>query len=134
MFFPNYMTLCARKGVFPTKVAEACGFTAASYTGWSRGAIPRRSSLQKIADYFGVTVDELLGELPDRFTSSAENQTSEISQEESVNQTNENATTGLPGSGLTRKEIELIKLFRASSEEARLAAYAAAVDILISSL
>lgn len=123
MFFPNYLTLCTRKGIAPTVVAHQCGFTSASYTGWSRGAIPRLSSLQKIADYFGVTVEQLLGELP-RQNSVEVNRTEE----------NENATTGTTGSGLTQKEIELIKLFRASSSETQKAAYEAALEILKSSL
>ena len=30
-------------------------------TSWKNGALPRMSSRKKIADYFGITVDELMG-------------------------------------------------------------------------
>lgn len=30
-------------------------------TSWKNGALPRMSSRKKIADYFGITVEELMG-------------------------------------------------------------------------
>lgn len=30
-------------------------------TSWKNGAFPRMSSRKKIADYFGITVEELMG-------------------------------------------------------------------------
>ena len=30
-------------------------------TSWKNGALPRMSSCKKIADYFGITVEELMG-------------------------------------------------------------------------
>ena len=30
-------------------------------TSWKNGALPRMSSLKKFADYFGITVEELMG-------------------------------------------------------------------------
>lgn len=62
MFWERYVELCNRKGMPPNAVAAECGFTSGSVTGWSRNAVPRRSNLKKLADYFGVSVAYLLGE------------------------------------------------------------------------
>lgn len=60
MFYSNYVKLCSRLNKSPSAVGEELGFTRASVTGWGNGATPRKSSLIKIADYFGVTVTELM--------------------------------------------------------------------------
>ena len=51
------------KGVTPYKVAKATGIAQASLSDWKSGKVkqPAADKLQKIADYFGVTVDYLLG-------------------------------------------------------------------------
>lgn len=60
MFYSNYVKLCSKINKSPSAVGEELGFTRASVTGWGNGATPRKSSLIKIADYFGVTVTELM--------------------------------------------------------------------------
>lgn len=60
MFYSNYVKLCNKINKSPSAVGEELGFTRASVTGWGNGATPRKSSLIKIADYFGVTVTELM--------------------------------------------------------------------------
>lgn len=60
MFYSNYVKLCSKINKSPSAVGEELGFTRASVTGWGNGATPRKSSLIKIADYFGVTVSELM--------------------------------------------------------------------------
>lgn len=60
MFYSNYAKLCSKLNKSPSAVGEELGFTRASVTGWGNGATPRKSSLIKIADYFGVTVAELM--------------------------------------------------------------------------
>lgn len=60
MFYSNYVKLCSKINKSPSAVGEELGFTRASVTGWGNGATPRKSSLIKIADYFGVTVAELM--------------------------------------------------------------------------
>jgi Helix-turn-helix. len=62
MFYDNYCVLCEMKKVTPTKVAKAVGLSAAAPTKWKKtGASPSAETLQKLAAYFGITVDELLG-------------------------------------------------------------------------
>ena len=60
MFKNNFVKLCNKKGVAPTVVCQAIGLTASAFTNWSENSVPRRATLQKFADYFGVSVEELV--------------------------------------------------------------------------
>lgn len=59
MFFYNYVDLCNKKHISPSAAAEEMGFKRSVVTRWSQGTQPRQATLQKIADYFGVSVAEL---------------------------------------------------------------------------
>lgn len=48
-------------GEKPATVAEELVFSNSMPTSWKNGALPRMSSRKKIADYFGITVEELMG-------------------------------------------------------------------------
>ena len=48
-------------GKNPVAVAEELVFSNSMPTSWKNGALPRMSSRKKIADYFGITVEELMG-------------------------------------------------------------------------
>ena len=48
-------------GKKPAAVAEELVFSNSMPTSWKNGALPRMSSRKKIADYFGITVEELMG-------------------------------------------------------------------------
>lgn len=60
MFYDVFTYLCERKGVSPNKALTDCGISRTSTAKWREGAIPRGVTLQKLADYFGVTTDYLL--------------------------------------------------------------------------
>lgn len=62
MFWQRFVELCNSEKNSPNAVASKLGFSNASTTHWKQGAIPRDSSLSRIADYFGVTVEYLKGE------------------------------------------------------------------------
>lgn len=62
MFYDNYVRLCAQKGKSLSHVAEAVGLSRTSPNGWKNGKYPSEVNLQKLADYFGVTVAYLKGE------------------------------------------------------------------------
>lgn len=52
--------LLQRYGVTPYKVSKATGISQSSLSDWKLGKItPKTSTLQKIADYFGVSLDYL---------------------------------------------------------------------------
>ena len=57
--------LLMERGVTAYKVAKATGISTGSMTDWKKGrSAPKVDKLQKIADYFGVSVDYLLGNEP----------------------------------------------------------------------
>ena len=62
MFYKNYLMYCQKVGKSKTAVAKQIGVTSKSVTGWQNGSIPRNGTLKKLADYFGVTVDDLLSD------------------------------------------------------------------------
>ncbi len=63
MFFTNYCKLCKEKNMTPTGVAVELGISRGTVSAWkNKDRLPQASQLQKIADYFGVTVDALLSE------------------------------------------------------------------------
>ena len=61
MFWENYLRLCNEVGKYPNTVAAEIGVkSSGTVTGWSKGSLPRQNILIKIADYFGVSVSDLL--------------------------------------------------------------------------
>lgn len=64
MFWNIFYNLCQASNVSPTAVIKELGIAAGSVTAWRKGVTPSTRSLQKIADYFGVTVADLLADTP----------------------------------------------------------------------
>ena len=60
MFYDVFALLCSEKGVSPNKALTDCKISRTSTAKWKDGATPRGITLQKLADYFGVTTDFLL--------------------------------------------------------------------------
>lgn len=65
MFWENFLKLCSDKDKKPTSVILELKISRGSVTNWKKGATPQDSTLQKIADYFGVTIDALLADSPE---------------------------------------------------------------------
>lgn len=68
MFYDRFYELCQRKGVTPTKVARDLGLRQSTVSMWKKqGTTPKYDTLKKLADYFGVTTDDLydIKPLPD---------------------------------------------------------------------
>lgn len=62
MFYDRFKQLCERKGVSCNKAALEIGLSNATPTKWKKtGATPVGDTLDKIAAYFGVSTDYLLG-------------------------------------------------------------------------
>ena len=62
MFYDIYCELCQKKGLTPSGAAAKIGFNRASVTMWKNtGKAPKQDLLIRIAEYFGVSVDYLLG-------------------------------------------------------------------------
>jgi len=64
MFWENFARLCESAGKTPTGVSKELGFSNAAASHWKNGKSPTAKTLQKIADYFSVTVNDLLSDTP----------------------------------------------------------------------
>ena len=61
MFYDLFIALCREKGICPSRAVEAIGMNRASAVKWKNGTVPGGATLHKLAEYFGVSVDYLLG-------------------------------------------------------------------------
>jgi transcriptional regulator with XRE-family HTH domain len=58
MGYETFEKLCNSRGITPYSVSKATGITTATLTSWKKGRYtPKAEKLQKIADYFGVTLE-----------------------------------------------------------------------------
>ena len=62
MFKKNFIRLCSDVGESPSFVCQKVGISSAAFSQWNDKTIPRKVTQQRIADYFGITVDELMEE------------------------------------------------------------------------
>lgn len=70
MFYDKFVEMCKENDVSPSQVAIKCGFNKSSVTNWKKnGYTPRQEILLKIAEYFNVSVDYLLGNMESRHIS-----------------------------------------------------------------
>ena len=61
MFYDNFVNLCNKVGKSPSAVAVEIGFQKSVVTRWKQNnSTPTDANLKKIADYFGITVDQLM--------------------------------------------------------------------------
>lgn len=61
MFWNVFVELCSAHNTSPNAVAADLKLSSGSVTAWKNGATPRITTLKKIADYFSVSTDYLLG-------------------------------------------------------------------------
>lgn len=61
VLYQNVLALCLKKGINIYKLEQETGLGNATVRGWVSSS-PRIETLKKVADYFGVTIDELLSE------------------------------------------------------------------------
>lgn len=61
MIYENIKRLCNEKGITISTLEKACGISNGTIGKWADGkSAPRVPTAQRIAEYFGVSVDELL--------------------------------------------------------------------------
>lgn len=65
MFKEIFIRLCNQKGESPSSVCRKVGIAPATFSCWTSESVPRKATLMRIADYFGVTVSYLLGVVDD---------------------------------------------------------------------
>lgn len=65
MFYDNFVALCASVNKTPAYVGRELGIDKSTISCWkARKTKPSDVNAQKIADYFGVTVEELMSDTP----------------------------------------------------------------------
>jgi repressor LexA len=74
MFWEKFYSLCLKNNVKPFTVVKSLGISQGSITKWKNGSIPSGATLAKLAEYFGVTVDELMNNDSTKFTPATETQ------------------------------------------------------------
>lgn len=61
-FYKRLRDLCEERNMTVNELVKILDLSSGSPTAWKNGTIPRNATLNKIADYFGVTADYLRGE------------------------------------------------------------------------
>jgi transcriptional regulator with XRE-family HTH domain len=62
MFWKIFLELCVGNNISPNALAKELKISSGAVTKWKDGSVPHHSTLLKIANYFNVTVEYLLGE------------------------------------------------------------------------
>lgn len=65
-FYQKYVALCAANKTKPSPAAQKMGISKTTVNRWKNGGGVTDANLQTIANYFGVSVDELRGDDPEK--------------------------------------------------------------------
>lgn len=99
MFYDTFESLCWKGRTSPSSVCKELGLSVSVASYWKRsGCVPKHDTLEKIAKYFGVSVDYLLG----RETDEAQAQSTSV------------------GSKLSEEDTEILSLYHKMSERSRM--------------
>lgn len=109
MFLQNIEKLAASRNMSLSGVASALGMSNNAATKWRNGAIPTSKNLQKIADFFGVTIGDLLkDDVPQAGHSIGNVSNSNVLQDVS----GDNIHVGGGAGTLTDSEQQILELYR----------------------
>lgn len=61
-FYSNFLSLCNSVNKTPSRVVLDVGLKKPAVTRWKAGSLPTDASAMKLAEYFGVTVAELMAD------------------------------------------------------------------------
>ena len=97
VFYDKYVQLCNKHNVSKSKAAVEAGISKSLVTKWKTNnvEVPSGDILKKLADYFGITVAELLGE--------------------------EKEKTATNGDDLSAEELNFIRLYSEADEQKKAA-------------
>lgn len=112
-FYERFEALCKERGLRPQsdEIIKMTGVSSPSITGWKNGSAPKADVLIRIATYFGVSVDYLLG---------VEDQNAALMKK---------AIEILDEADSSEQEKALLAMFRSTSEEGRLRIIQAVMNI-----
>lgn len=60
-FYENFVRMSNSAGKSPSKVAQEIGISKSIISRWKNGGGATDATVQRVADYFGVTTEQLLG-------------------------------------------------------------------------
>lgn len=72
MFYENLSALCKSKGLTVTALLKELNISTSKGTAWKSGSIPKGDILSKLAAYFNVSTDYLLGNTNDPHNSKSD--------------------------------------------------------------
>jgi transcriptional regulator with XRE-family HTH domain len=107
-FYNKFIELCNQKGVKPSPMLESIGIQKSANSNWKkRKSKPTSANLQKIADYFGVSVEYLKGETenPSVENKGVESKLPQSEDEETIKELYDLTK------GLSKNDIALVKAF-----------------------
>ncbi len=128
-FFERYEQLCTEKGTKPqnAEMIKIAGVSSGAISGWKKGSLPKGDVLCRLAKFFNVTTDYLLGlnELRNPYYTNNINDSSVIQSNSSVAVTGSilnsgSISTSIPTNEekqLSKEETEILNVYR--SLEAR---------------
>lgn len=106
MFFVQFANLCLQRKISVYKAVAEMGLSRSVVTRWKAGSVPNGNTLNKIANYFGVSVNKLLlGETPSN-DPDPPNTFDDLTQDEAL-------MFALFGGEATPEQLEEVKRFAA---------------------
>ena len=61
MFYERYTELCRKRGISPSRGLAELGLASGNLSNWKNGRLPKPEILNRIARYFEVSMDYLMG-------------------------------------------------------------------------
>lgn len=61
IFWQKLTEICEQRGTSPTRMCKAIGLSTGNVSPWKRGGIPNQKMVKRIAEYFGVEPEYLVG-------------------------------------------------------------------------
>ena len=118
MFYERLKLLCAEKGIKLTNLIQELGMSSGNMNKWKNGVIPKGNTLSKLADYFNVSVDYLIGKTDEQMNTHHSNNINS-----SFVQSNSSVTLGSVSVGstfnsnsndisLSKEEIGILEVYR----------------------
>lgn len=105
--------LMKKKGVSPKMLSDQTGISPGNISDWKSGkSFPKAEALLKIADYFGVSVDYLLGRKESNSVSAEVTNNNGVIGH--INAPTTIKSTSLDNTSLSTQEIDLLRIYRQS--------------------
>lgn len=115
-FFERYEELCIEKGLKPQNVEmiKIVGVSSAAVSGWKKGALPKGDVLCRLAKFFNVTTDYLLGlnEVRNPYYTNTINNCNNNSVQGISNVSSTSSNNKSRYTSLSKEEIELLNIYR----------------------